>query len=378
MGILPATGAEQPTVQDQAMDFIENALPVDLSKYHVTFEKESALGLSTNEAIHTVRYSLNSDNSTVRVIINIQNNAVLSCTVTEANGSTITDKPYPDLPAAVKGFLEKYQTYSKMDSTQYTAMLDRVDVTKNTTITEGNIKFTVVNTLSGSCLTYFEWVYTANGADYTSLKLGFQKDGSLGVLRDDRAVYSIGDTAITISSEQAIDIALKSLPTYSYEMPGHTMVSGFNVTRDKIVTKLDTSPVNLELRPYWDIRMPLNQTCPGSVQGITVFIWAGTGEIISYSNIAFGGADYNDTEDPAAPETTESPAPTEDASPSPSETTTSAPQATSPTPSAIASSLAPSESTANNPTPTDANLIIAIVLVAIALVTASIILKKRK
>ncbi|WNZ28647.1 MAG: hypothetical protein IAX21_08290 [Candidatus Bathyarchaeota archaeon] len=49
--------------------------------------------------------------------------------------------------------------------------------------------------------------------------------------------------------------------------------------------------------------MPLNQTYPGSVQGIAVYIWANSGEILSCSNIAYGGVEYPDNtpEDESTP-----------------------------------------------------------------------------
>ena len=85
---------------------------------------------------------------------------------------------------------------------------------------------------------------------------------------------------------------MKAAESYSYEMPGDYWVSGFNVTEEYISAKLDTTPENYVLRPYWDIRMPLNQTYPGSVQGLTVFLWANTGEVISVGNMAYGGIQY--------------------------------------------------------------------------------------
>jgi hypothetical protein len=124
-------------------------------------------------------------------------------------------------------------------------------------------------------------------------------------------------------------------------------VKDFNVAKDKVLAQLATSPVNYELRPYWDIRMPLNQTYPGSVQGITAFIWANTGEIISYSNIAIGGvngADNGDTSD--------------------SELTTTSPSPSSPE---------------TNETSIDLGMvvIIAVVAVAIAAIATTVIVKKR-
>jgi hypothetical protein len=58
-------------------------------------------------------------------------------------------------------------------------------------------------------------------------------------------------------------------------------------------------------RPYYDVRLYLDEVYPGNVFGITVFLWANTGEIISINNMASGGITYTDntnpTDTPTAP-----------------------------------------------------------------------------
>lgn len=299
---LPNTYAEQPEAQDQTLAFIENVLPVDLSKYNVILTNNSTLdGLPLAGAIEqanprvidTVQYTLSSEQSTVDVMCNIEKNVMVFCQVYEKKGQLIRDKQYTNMLDAVKSFLGKYQNYTKIDSTALIAMLDNVDITKNSTTTVDDAKLTISNSVwAGKEITFFNWAHTINGADYTSLQISFQKNGVIDTLLDNRAIYTIGDTAINVSKEQAIEIALKNLSSYSYKMSDQVIVSDFNVTEDNIVASLVTTPIDYELRPYWDIRMPLNQTYPGSVQGITAFLWANSGEIISYSNIAYGGANY--------------------------------------------------------------------------------------
>ena len=264
---------------------------MDLSKYNLTFNKSSTL----DGVVVDLRYSLDSDGNTVDVTCRVEKNVLTNCHIYPMNGSVISDRRYTNLLDAVKSFLEKYQTYSKIDSTNLIAMLDNVDLTQNTTTIEGDTKLAISNNIfGGEEKTYLKWTNTVNGADYTLLQLLFLKDGSFESFMDERAVYTIVDTSVNISREQAIEIALGNLSSYSYEMPDHNFVSDFNVTKDRISAELAISRANYELRPYWDIRMPLNQTYPGSVHGITVFIWANTGEIISYGNIAFGGIEYSD------------------------------------------------------------------------------------
>jgi len=345
---LSAARADQSAIQEQVLAFIEDALPLDLSKYTIELKSHSTLDTSTipgstsipnSRVVDNVKYSLISSESTVDVICKVENNIVRYCQIYPMNGSVIRDKQYTNLLDAVRSLLDKYQAYNKLDSTNLKSMLDNVDVTKDVTNTVNDTKFTVTNNnFAGKELTTFKWTLTLNGADYTSLEVCFEKDGTFQSLIDTRAIYKIGDTSINISREQAISIALENLRSYSYEMPGQYMVSDFNVTEDGIKAELATSTKIYELRPYWDIRMPLNQTYPGNVQGITAFIWANSGEIISYSNIAFGGVDNSETPSPEA---------------------TSSPEAT------------------NSSSP-NIGIIIAIALAAISLTVASVIIVKKK
>jgi hypothetical protein len=295
LGALPATHANQATAQEQALNFIENALPVNLSKYNLTFVKYSTI----DGEIGDLKYILSSEEGTVDVLCKVEQNVLTNCHIYPMNGPVFRDRQYANLLDAVKSFLEKYKTYSKIDSTNLTAMLNNIDLTKNTTTTANDIKLTITNNFwMGEDHTYFNWAYTVNGADYSLLQLGFLKDGSFEAFLDNRAVYTFSDTSVNFSREQAIEIALGNLSSYSYKMPDQSTISDFNVTKEKIFAELAVSRANYEFRPYWDIRMPLNQTYPGSVQGISVFIWANSGEIISYGNIAFGGIEYSNNSNP--------------------------------------------------------------------------------
>ena len=290
------------TTEEKTQAFIENVLPVDLTQYNITLDHHSTdngppiLGTTRNPINRTqenLRYILDSEKSSLRITFLIENNTVFSCGIYEHEGQVIKDRIYNSINDETKTFLEKYQSYTKEDLSDLINLIDDLDVTKNFTATIGNHKLVISNRyIYGIELTNFDWSYTENGAEYTSLKFSFE-NGNLHSILDNRKVFTIGDTSINISSEQAIKIALDHLPSYSYEMPDHTWITNFNVTEDKITTAIETAFVNYpEMRPYWHVALPLNQTYPGSVQGIAVFIWANSGEIISCSNIAYGGIQY--------------------------------------------------------------------------------------
>ena len=295
--LFPVAFASELSAQAQVDSFIENALPLDLSKYDVPLKHHSQYA-----SIDMFRYTLESDKSRLIIYCDVEQGIVTYCHVYSEKGQVNSDKKHDNLIDAVTSFLEKYQSYTKIDSTNLIEMLDEIDVTKNSTITKGDIKFTIsnINDINATKKTVFKWFYMVNGAEYNSLKIGFQtKTMVFDALVDTRSLYSIGDPTVNVSSEQAIDIAVKYSESYSYSMPDGSKVAGFNITKDKTTTELLTTGLNTtELRPYWMVRMYLNQTYPGSVIGLTTFIWANNGEVFDCSNIAVGGAEDTSTTEP--------------------------------------------------------------------------------
>ena len=311
-GAFSNTYATECNSANQTMTFIENVLPLDVSKYNVTLVHHSIddgppivgiTGDPINRTIESLRYTLDSQESTLRITFQVQNNAVFSCSIYENEGQIIKDRTYNNLTDATKQFLEKYQTYTKEDLSDLINVIDDLDVTKNFTTTIANNKLFISNIYAYEIeQTSIKWTYIEKGAEYTSLQICFQ-NGNLHSILDNHQVFTIGDTSINISSEQAIKIALDYLPSYAYEMADNTWVSNFNVTEAKITTELSTASINYpEMRPYWYTKLPLNQTYPGSVKSIVTYIWANSGELFYCGTLATGGVDY--TEDGAETETT--------------------------------------------------------------------------
>lgn len=294
-GVFPARAADQTT--DKYIDFMENVLSVDISKYTITLEVNSTLDSlpsNVNRTINNLRYELTSEQSRLDITFMVEKGVIESCGIYPLRGEVLTTKQYSSQLDAVKGFLERYQTYTKLDSNNLIAMLDNVDTTTDSTTTIENIKLTIKNAFFGVDQTIFSWQQIINGAEYSSLSLTFDKEGNFMTMGDARTVFVIGDTSVNVSAEKAIDIALENLQFYSYEMPDGSVVKDFKVSRDGVIATMGTFTGDYELRPYWKIEMLLDEVAPGNVFGITVFIWANTGEISSYSNMATGGISYPD------------------------------------------------------------------------------------
>jgi hypothetical protein len=292
---------------EKALTFIKNVLPIDTSKYNITLTSyftddgspiTGVTGEQINRLRYNVRYTLESKESTFDIICAIENNTVTYCQLTARDGQIIYDRQYANALDAAKSFLEKYQSYSTIDSTAFKSLLTNIDSTKDTTITYGDILFKVSNIDKyGVQQTSFKWANTINGAEYTYLQITFQ-NGGIVTFHDDRSIYTIGDTTVNISSEQANNIAMTYLKTYSYDMTDGSKVSNFNLTKERTTIELASLSTNSSvLRPYWNVKLYLNQTYPGSVQGFSVYIWANSGDVFSCTNIAYGGVDYPDGSD---------------------------------------------------------------------------------
>jgi hypothetical protein len=303
----PPTGYTPPPLdpnkiaaaQEKALNIIQNVIMVDFSKYNLLFKEASIddikpLTDDTRE-ITSLWYMLipleNTGDKTshINIFFDLEREVVTSYYIVPI-AQIITNAQYTNQRAAITGFLEKYQTYTNIDSNNLIAMLNDVDLTKNSAITRENTKLVVsANSFWGMSQVNLRWTYTVNGVDYTALEISVNAEGFVTYLHDDRALYKIGDTSVNISMEQAVDIAIENLKNYSYKMPDGSIMRDFKVDKDVTLPVLCVVPVDYELRPYWDISLYLDEVCPGNVFGIKVFIWANSGEIISYGNMGSGG-----------------------------------------------------------------------------------------
>ncbi|MCW3999003.1 MAG: hypothetical protein NWE93_02040 [Candidatus Bathyarchaeota archaeon] len=277
------------------MAFIENVLPIDSSQYNITFKPPfssnkslgGVIGADSDPGIET--YLLEAKDSTLTCILTLDNGVVYHCQL-DIKGSIITDQTYPNITQAAQSFLEKYQAYSNLDSKEMIAMLANVDPTQNPTITAGDLKLTVTHKdLTGTAFgdsVGFRWVRVINGCEYLVINAAFTDGVFSGFI--DRRGDKIGDTTVNVSKEQAVAIAMEAIKNYSYRMSDDWVVSGFNVTENKITASLGpTVREGNVLCPAWSVTLPLNGTWPGSVTELLVIIWAGNGDVYRVHHQAY-------------------------------------------------------------------------------------------
>jgi len=277
------TASPVSVTQKKGLTFIENVLPLDISQYNITLNQSRTEGY----AIEIEQYTLESDESTLDVICSFENGILKICLVYAKNGSVISDRPYASINDAITSFLMKYQNYTHIDSTEMINMLSNVDPTKNTEITAGNLKLTISNGEfpKGTKTTSFNWKYVYNNCEYTGLNINFD-NGTFAGLSDTRSLYTIGNTTVNVSMRQAIDAAMKYIENYSYKIAEDVWISDFNVTGTS-AGLFSTVREPYVLYPYWQVKLFLDKTYPGSVDGLLVFIWADSGEAFDCSHFKY-------------------------------------------------------------------------------------------
>jgi hypothetical protein len=133
----------------------------------------------------------------------------------------------------------------------------------------------------------FTLQYTENGSDFSAKNVHIVcQNGVVTEFGDDWFLYNIGSTQISVSREQAIQIAKNAVRNYSWNANG-TQVSNF-VVLEEAVSAFYPHPraETLTLYPYWYVTLYLDKTYPGNVNLITVGIWADTGEVANIRTLS--------------------------------------------------------------------------------------------
>jgi len=270
------------TDTNKAITFLQNVTQIDLNHYQSTLlsntaEQRSDLG-GALEQITT--YSLTSSDSKMDVVFRFRNNQLSRYQIINVEGSPVYAQAQPhSVLEAAKNLLGRLGAY---ESTSYLSNMSSILSLVNPTvqsiqILEGNIKLNV--NVSGNSAQIL-LMYTENGIDFSpkSLSLIFE-NGELTQLTDGWFLFTIGSTTVNISSDKAVELAKNALNSYSWTANGQT-VSNFNVLSQPFSVVFHPNTKNsLVLYPQWTVTFYLDKVYPGNVNGITVELWADTGDI---------------------------------------------------------------------------------------------------
>jgi len=275
------------------VSFLQNVVQLDTSKYYATLERNSieyreVLG-GISEWIMT--YRLISAESELVLDFRFRNNTLSRYRLDVIEGTPIYSQPQPnDVIDMAENIIVRYQNYAEFTYlNQMKDILQSFKTTKNAEKVVGNIKF-VLSTDGNDA--EIQWTYTEAGIDFQSKGVSLSIDnGVLETLTDGWYLFRVGSTEVNISEEEAMNIALNYLESYSWNAiidDQLVEVNDYIVLQEPRVVQLlpQGREESLDLIPYWYITFYLNKIYPENVNGIGIGIWADTGEVRDCQPIA--------------------------------------------------------------------------------------------
>jgi cell division protein FtsL len=268
---------------DKVLSFFKNVTKLDTTIYTVSLDDNEVVwrtdigGLSEEN----LKYSLKSNFNNLNIDIRFRNNHFSRYDLHMIESIPIFAQTQPsDVLQNAKFTLARYKVYSGDDYlSQMISLLDTVTrIENNQEIVDGNMKLQIFSS-AGTVL--FAWMYTDNGIDYQTkgLQMVFQNN-ILTTLTDGYFLYTVGNTNLSVSREQAIEIAKNHVKTLTYNIEGQ-QVSGFTVADEPLSVQLvpHTRGNSVALVPYWYVELALNQIYAGGRNVVTVGIYADTSQI---------------------------------------------------------------------------------------------------
>ncbi len=268
---------------DDAIRFLQEVLQLNVTAYQATLDTNYVvprpdLGDTVEE---NLKYSLVSSESQINVAFRFRNNKVSRIQLSYFEGAPIYSQPQATtIVEAAKNLLQRFRAYEDSEYLQeMSSMLDAVNTTGSVEVVNGNMKLRI--SISGA-KGEVQWLYTENDIDFQTKAVSFIFENRvLTEVSDGWFLYTVGSTTVSVSRDEAIDIAREYVKSYRWTVDG-TVVSEFNVLYEPVSCVLlpHTREENsLALIPYWYVTLYLDKVYPGDVDRIAVGLWADTGQV---------------------------------------------------------------------------------------------------
>jgi len=268
--------------EDKVANFLQNLTQIDTTNYTISLLSDTMQWRTDfgGVAEEVIQYSLTSSRSNLNINFRFRSNHFSRYELDMIESSPIFVQIQPDVVLQnAKGILARYKAYSgDAYLTNMSNLLDAVNATENTSVTQGNMKLQI--TVSGGTVSFL-WMYTQDGIDYQAkgLQMTFQNN-VLTTMTDGYFLFTIGSTGLTTSRQQAIDIAKNYVTTLTWTIEGQ-QVSHFSVEDQPYSVQLvpHTRGNSVALIPYWYVEMSLTATYAGGINEVAIGIYADTGKV---------------------------------------------------------------------------------------------------
>ena len=193
-----------------AINFLQQVPQIDTSHYQATLVSNTVNQPADLGGVlqQTMMYSLSSSDSKMDVYFRFRSGELSWYQIVMLEGSPVYSSPQPygalDAAKGLLGRLAAYENASYLGDMSSTLSLVS-GAMQNMQVTEGNVKLNV--TISGGT-TQVVMMYTERGVDFSPKCVSLTFQGiDLTDLIDDWYLFTVGSTAVNVSSQQAVQVA---------------------------------------------------------------------------------------------------------------------------------------------------------------------------
>jgi len=262
-------------------NFLRDVVQIDTAKYTIDL-LSNTLGYRTDfdVAEEVIKYSLNSPTSNLDASFRFRENHLSRYQLTPIESTPILTQNQPiRILETAKALLNRYRTYSgNAYLDDMSNLLATVNNTESTVVTQWNLKLQI--TLMGDSAEFL-WMYSDKGIDFSakSLRMTFE-NRVLTALTDGYFLFTVANTHLNISPEEAVTIAKNHLKTLTWSINGQ-QTSGFTAQDPPVSVELLPHPRSdsVALAPYWYIVLRLDKTYSDGINEAGVGVYADTGEV---------------------------------------------------------------------------------------------------
>ena len=266
LGWVSTARCELATIDEQALTYVENVLPIGFAHYQIT-NNSYELPEMPNATYRSdaVTFILNSSDSLLFVNCMFRDGVQYTCDMRVQRGLPEYVRDCSNLLEVARAIIEGHQSQTGVDCSYLLETLDMVTTTENvTTVTSGNVKLTVssghlpipmgLQMVNGTLhldhyetrnVTSFHWASAVGDEEQIIFSLGFD-NGNLYSLRDERIINNFSINLVGNSPEDKSSLegteSGRSESTNSH-LPGEGIVG------DEIKDQAETGTSQLTFSP---------------------------------------------------------------------------------------------------------------------------------
>lgn len=291
---IPTVSGTAEAIPEKALSILHNAVGIDNQKYTANQHpiNDSKYFDATQK---NVDFYLTAPDSKCRVVTSYVNDQLHKIYFSDYEGNISLKYKENNAINIARGFLGRLQNQTK-DSlyAQLVASLQDINPDQNITKSVGSMQLKFQN-IDYKTIRY-RWTYVdSNGvpAERKNIVLNYE-EGQLKSYTNNWQLFEVKGKP-SLSEKQALEIAIDASKNFSYNITNekgeNETIFGPFALADTSLARTSLGYINLnnqkdarggnpfDLYPAWYVTLGFSQFYPGDVSGMTVLIWADTGEV---------------------------------------------------------------------------------------------------